>query len=183
MRQHARTVRRLAAAAGAVAAALLLSACQQGFQTASAVQAPGVPVAFDTLEGAPEPVLSKVTAEVNSQASARRIEIVSSEEQPRYRLKGYLTAYPSEDGETTLAFVWDVFDSSKKRAQRVSTTTVAKGQSSDPWSQIGETQIAKAASDSMNEVASFLAAGQNQGGTTAVAGASPRALGFSAVEP
>jgi hypothetical protein len=163
---------------------LALAACQQGFESAGKVDAPGVPVAFDTIEGAPDAVLSKVSAEVSSQATARRIELVSGESQPRYRLKGYLTAYSTEDGETALAFVWDVFDASKKRAQRVSTTTIAKGQSSDPWEQIGEKQIANAASQSMNDVAAFLATGQPQaegGDTAGRSGASSRALGFSAV--
>ena len=89
---------------------LALAACQQGIETAGKVDAPGVPVAFDTIEGAPDAVLSKVSAEVSSQATARRIELVSGESQPRYRLKGYLTAYSTEDGETALAFVWDVFE-------------------------------------------------------------------------
>lgn len=163
--------------------ALSVAACQPGLDAAAAIEAPGVPVAVDTLEGAPEPVLSKVTAEVNSEASKRRIELVSAEGQPRYRLKGYLTAYSTADGETALAFVWDVFDESKKRAQRVSTTTVAKGQSSDPWSQIGETQIATATSKSMNEVASFLATGRTQGDVGQQAGAGTRALGFAADQP
>jgi hypothetical protein len=164
---------------------LALAACQQGIETAGKVDAPGVPVAFDTIEGAPDAVLSKVSAEVSSQATARRIELVSGESQPRYRLKGYLTAYSTEDGETALAFVWDVFDSSKKRAQRVSTTTLAKGQSTDPWDQIGEKQIATAASQSMNDVAAFLATGQPQaeaGDAGGRSGATSRALGFSAVQ-
>ncbi len=43
---------------------LALAACQQGIETAGKVDAPGVPVAFDTIEGAPDAVLSKVSAEV-----------------------------------------------------------------------------------------------------------------------
>lgn len=166
-------------------ASIGVAGCQQGLMEGAAVSAPGVPVAVETIEGAPDALQAKVSAEVATQASARRIELVSAESAPRYRLKGYLTAYPTDNGETALAFVWDVFDSSKKRAQRVSTTTIARGQSQDPWQQIGETQIAKAASQSMNEVASFLAA---SGTPTATSDVGPRvagsgkALGFSASE-
>jgi hypothetical protein len=171
-------------AVAVAAVSLWASGCQQGMDSA-AVDAPGVPVAVETIEGAPEALQAKVNAEVATQASARRIDLVSGESAPRYRLKGYLTAYPTENGETALAFVWDVFDSSKKRAQRVSTTTMARGQSTDPWQQIGETQIAKAASQSMNQVASFLAAsGSPSAGTTGeprLAG-SNKALGFNAAE-
>lgn len=139
-------------------AVIPLAACQQGIEAAGrTVDAPGVPVALVGIEGAPEAVQAQVTNEVVAQASARRIELVSGAEHPRYRLRGYLTAYPTENGETALAFVWDVFDETQKRAQRVSTTTTARGQAGDPWSQIGDSQIAKATAQSMNQVAAFLA--------------------------
>jgi hypothetical protein len=139
--------------------ALGLAACQQGLEAAGPkVDAPGVPVALEGVEGAPEALQAQVNNAVVTQASARRIELVGAGAgEPRYRLKGYLTAYSTENGETALAFVWDVFDSSKKRAQRVSTTTLAKGQNANPWAQIGESQIEKATAQSMNQVAAFLA--------------------------
>lgn len=167
---------RLAGAASAAVIALMLAACQQGLE-GKAMSAAGVPVAVETIEGAPAGLQDKVNAEVASQASARRIEIVSGEAQPRYRLKGYLTAYSTGDGETALAIVWDVFDSSRKRAQRVSTTTLAKGQADDPWSKIGETQISKATAQSMNDVAAFLAGTGGAAGASRVAGGT--ALGYT----
>jgi hypothetical protein len=141
------------------ASALSLAACQQGMEASGRrVDAPGVPVALVGVEGAPEALQAQVNSAVASQASARRIELVGADAaEPRYRLKGYLTAYSTDNGETALAFVWDVFDASKKRAQRVSTTTLAKGQNADPWAQIGESQIEKATAQSMNQVAAFLA--------------------------
>jgi hypothetical protein len=141
-------------------AALLVAACQDAGLSggqAARVTAPGVPVAVETIEGGTPEIQAKVQDEVVSQASARRIELVSGADQPRYRLRGYVSAYATDDGDTALAIVWDVFDASKKRAQRVSTTAVAKGQADDPWTRIGTTQIAKAASQSMDGVASFLA--------------------------
>lgn len=139
--------------------AITLAACQQGIEAAGRkVDAPGVPVALVGVEGAPAALQAEVDSQVMTQASARRIELVSGAEQPRYRLRGYLTAYPADNGETALAFVWDVFDSSKQRAQRVTTTTMARGGGGgDPWAQIGELQIEKATSQSMNQVAAFLA--------------------------
>ncbi len=147
---------RIGQGAGACGLLLLVAGCQSAGTETRAYQAPGVPVALDTIEGAPDALKTRVNDEVASQATARRIELVSGSAAPRYTLRGYLTAYPTATGDTALAFVWDVFDASKKRTQRVSTTTVARGQSSDPWSQIGETQIAKTTSQSMNQVAAFL---------------------------
>ena len=166
--------RQVAGAASVALLAMALASCQQGLE-GRAVSAAGVPVAVETIEGAPAGIQDKVNAEVASQASARRIEIVSGEAQPRYRLKGYLTAYSTGEGETALAIVWDVFDASRKRAQRVSTTTLAKGQADDPWSKIGESQISKATAQSMNDVAAFLA------GTGGAAGAAPRVAGGTAM--
>ncbi|GGH28671.1 hypothetical protein GCM10007036_38030 [Alsobacter metallidurans] len=168
--------------AAAAALACSLAGCQATDGPTARYEAPGVPVALDTLEGAPEAVKTRVSAEISTQATARRIELVDSQAQPRYRLKGYLTAYPTETGDTTLAVVWDVFDAANKRQQRVTTTTVAKGQGDDPWSRIGETQIAKATSQSMNQVAAFLA-GQTPGAGPATASLEPaKALGFAAGE-
>jgi hypothetical protein len=143
---------------GAAAVALCVAACQPALEGSSqTVNAPGVPVALVGVEGAPEALQAQVDREVLTQATARRIELVSGTEHPRYRLRGYLTAYPTEDGDTALAFVWDVFDQARMRAQRVSTTTTTRGQDSDPWARIGETQITKATAQSMSQVASFLA--------------------------
>lgn len=174
------TSRRVMAAALAGLSALALGACQQ--LDGPAASAAGVPVAVETIEGAPAALQDKVNAEVASQASARRIEIVSGETQPRYRLKGYLTAYSTDTGETALAIVWDVFDSSKKRAQRVSTTTLAKGQAEDPWSKIGESQISRATAQSMNDVAAFLAGSAGGGGAAGSRVAGGTALGYTPAE-
>jgi hypothetical protein len=165
------------------AAALALAGCQGVGETSQArVDAPGVPVALDTLEGAPEGLRGKVSDEIITQASARRIELVASGAKPRYRLKGYLTAYSTDTGDTALAVVWDVFDSTKQRAQRVTTTTIASGQASDPWSRIGETQISKTTSQSMNQVAAFLAGSPIAPESPAPRAASTAALGFDAAE-
>ena len=62
-----------------------------------------------------------------------------------------------EDGQTALAFVWDVYDSTKQRAQRVQGESIGKRSGgSDPWAGIDQTIVAKAASDSMDAIAGFL---------------------------
>jgi hypothetical protein len=72
-------------------------------------------------------------------------------------VRGYLTAQPTEDGQTALAFVWDVYDESKKRAQRVQGESLGKrGGGGDPWAGIDQTIVAKAASESADAIASFL---------------------------
>ncbi len=49
------------------------------------------------------------------------------DEPARFRVRGYLTAQPTEDGQTALAFIWkDVYDATKQRAQRVQGESLGK---------------------------------------------------------
>jgi hypothetical protein len=85
------------------------------------------------------------------------MEIVPGDKPARFRVKGYLTAQPTEDGQTALAFVWDVYDSTRQRAQRVQGESIGRRSGgSDPWAGIDRTVVAKAASDSMDAIAGFL---------------------------
>jgi predicted small secreted protein len=141
-----------------VLSALLLAACQDatgGF--GRPVDAPGVPVAVDALEGAPDGLAGKINDSVVNQAAQRRIDLVSSGDPARYHLKGYVSAQPGDSGGTALTLVWDVFDASHRRAQRVSTTVKGSAQAADPWAAVSDGQITKLTAQSMNEVAAFLA--------------------------
>jgi hypothetical protein len=147
---------------GLLASGLGLAACQDVGVTGVTgsvprVAPPGIPIAIETIEGAPDDILTPLRDQVVDQASVRRIDLVAGAAQPRYRLRGYVSAFPGDDGNTRLALVWDVFDTANQRARRVSTTVVAKGQAEDPWSRIGPRQLTTAAADSMNGIAGFLA--------------------------
>ena len=136
-------------------------------------QAPGVPIAVESISGAPDGVRGTFTSALSSEASARRVDIVDPATNPRYRVRGYLAAQPTDDGQTALAFVWDVFDAQKKRAQRVQGATVARASAGD-WTGVDQSTVNKAASDSMDQIAQFLA-GQEQ--VAAVASSSGRRIG------
>lgn len=138
-----------------------LAACNETTTAARApTQAPGVPIAVDSISGGPDNVRGAFSSAMSSEASARRVEIVDPATNPRYRVRGYLAAEPTEDGQTALAFVWDVFDAQKKRAQRVQGATVARSGTGD-WTGVDQTTVTKAASESMDQIAQFLA-GQDQ---------------------
>ncbi len=144
----------------AVALAAGLSACNDTTTASRApTQAPGVPIALESISGAPDGVRGSFTSALSNEANARRLDIVDPATNPRYRVRGYLAAQPTEDGQTSLAFVWDVFDSQKKRAQRVQGATVARGNGG--WNSVDQTTMTKAASESMDQIAQFLV-GQDQ---------------------
>ncbi len=140
------------------AAALALAGCQETTTAARPrVDAPGVPVSVQSISGAPDSVTTRFAGLLGEAAAERRMEIVPCDKPARFRVRGYLTAQPTEDGQTALAFVWDVYDESKKRAQRVQGESLGRrGGGSDPWSGIDQTVVAKAAAESMDAIASFL---------------------------
>ncbi|MGQ3283263.1 hypothetical protein [Bosea sp. (in: a-proteobacteria)] len=140
------------------AAALALAGCQETTTAARPrVDAPGVPVSVQSISGAPDSVTTRFAGLLGEAAAERRMEIVPGDKPARFRVRGYLTAQPTEDGQTALAFVWDVYDESKKRAQRVQGESLGRrGGGSDPWSGIDQTVVAKAAAESMDAIASFL---------------------------
>lgn len=140
---------------GITVIALSLGACQTSPTAMNAP--PGMPVALESIEGAPDPVKSELSTALASAAAERKVELVSGTD-ARYRLKGYLTAYGRQDGSTELAFVWDVFDGDKRRAKRIEGTSFStNASSSDAWNAVDQTTINKVASTSMMEVAGFLA--------------------------
>lgn len=141
-----------------VALALALGGCQETTTAARArVDAPGVPVSVQSISGAPDAVTTRFAGLLGEAAAERRMEIVPGDKPARFRVRGYLTAQPTEDGQTALAFVWDVYDETKKRAQRVQGESLGRrGGGSDPWSAIDQTVVAKAAAESMDAIASFL---------------------------
>jgi hypothetical protein len=138
--------------------ALALAGCQETTQIARPrVDAPGVPVSVQSISGAPDDVTTSFAGLLGEAAAERKMEIVPGDKPARFRVKGYLTAQPTEDGQTALAFVWDVYDSTRQRAQRVQGESIGKRSGgSDPWAGIDRTVVAKAASDSMDAIAGFL---------------------------
>lgn len=140
------------------ALALALAGCQETTTAARPrVDAPGVPVSVQSISGAPDAVTTRFAGLLGEAAAERRMEIVPGDQPARFRVRGYLTAQPTEDGQTSLAFVWDVYDETKKRAQRVQGESLGRrGGTSDPWSGVDQTIVAKAAAESMDAIASFL---------------------------
>jgi hypothetical protein len=124
----------------------------------------GKPIAFESIEGAPAAVQTALAGELASAATARQVELVGMSNPARYRIRGYLKAEPTADGGTALAFVWDVFDAQQRRAQRVTGSSPIKAASKkNPWDGLDKEALARLAARSMDEIATFLAAGPGAG--------------------
>ena len=67
--------------------------------------------------------------------------IVSREGLPHYRVHGQFTAR-SERGRTTVTWVWDVYDSQKRRALHITGEEVAVPVGRDPWATLDDRPLA-----------------------------------------
>ena len=132
---------------------LALGACQTSLGSPE-----GVPVALESIDGAPAPVRIALADELAAAASERRVELVGSSAEARYRVRGYLST-ATEDGETKVAYVWDVFDSQKRRAKRLEGSSPAPAAS---ISTLDKDALAKLARASMDEIAEFLSTAKSE---------------------
>jgi hypothetical protein len=142
---------------------LVLSGCNDGpvsfaATTGQRVSAPGTALAFFTLDGMPQQLSPKLTSALAGSAAARDMQLVASGPGVRYQLRGYLSAFTTDKGQTEVAWVWDVFDSARQRAQRIAGSEVLSG-GGDPWSRVDDALLSRVAERSMNEIAQFLTTG------------------------
>ncbi len=146
----------------------------------------GASVALASLEGAPEAVAERFKQALSSAADGRDIAFAAPET-AQYRIRGYLTAAPAQEG-TRYSCVWDVFDRQGRRAQRLTDEVTAK---SSGWDALDDKTLFEVARHGAEDLAAFLtttpeaieAAGES--GVTAVAverasdPAPARPLGFA----
>jgi hypothetical protein len=151
----------LAAAAGALALGLApgLAGCQSGGAGgglfAASGSPAGKPIAVESIEGVPATVKTALSDELASAAASRRVELVGSSAQARYRVRGYLSTETTADGGSQLAFVWDVFDAHKRRTNRVAGTSPIQTASLEG---LDTEALRKLAAESMDGLATFLSA-------------------------
>ena len=130
---------------------LALGACQTSLGSPE-----GVPVALESIDGAPAPVRMALADELAAAASERRVELVGSSAEARYRVRGYRST-ETEGGQTKVAYVWDVFDAQNRRAKRLAGSSPA-GIASGSISATDREALARLAQASMDEIAGFLSA-------------------------
>ena len=143
-----------------IALKLWVSGCQDSAVDLSATAprrvgaGPTVPIAIQSIEGLPEALAPRFSSAIASEAQARDISFVDGAQAPRFRLRGYINAFSGEGG-ATIAWVWDVFDTQAKRAQRVSGNQ--RLGSGDGWSAVDDKALRFVAARSLDEIAGFLA--------------------------
>jgi hypothetical protein len=128
----------------------------------------GTTVTFDSIDGPPETVFRTLVQQLNQEAQARQVAVVSRESAAQYRIRGYVAAHV-QGKRTTISWVWDIYDGDRQRAMRLAgEETGPPGRSA--WSAADEQVIGRIARDGMSRLAAFL-------GSPPVPDAFPRAPG------
>lgn len=142
----------------------------------TALQPRGASVAFDSIDGPPPAQFRTLVRALNDEAQVRHLAVISREDASAYRVRGYLTA-KAETGQTTITWLWDVFDRDGHRALRINGKETAK----DPgghgaWSAADDAMLRRVARASMEQLAAFLTSpntGPDADAAIALSGASP----------
>ncbi len=128
---------RVAIAATLLAVGCGLGGCAGGAATNSYAMATGPSgsnstVAFESIDGPPPQVFDRMVGVLDSESKLRSLSVVSREGQASYRVRSYLAAEVNH-GRATIAWVWDVYDSSQQRALRLSGEEPAGKAGRDAW--------------------------------------------------
>lgn len=144
-----RRLSRAAAAAALLVAACGLGGCANGGAIANSYAMAGgggggSTVAFESIDGPPPQVFDRMVGVLDSESKLRNLSVVSREGQAAYRVRSYLAAEVNR-GRTTIAWVWDVYDSNQQRALRLSGEEPAGKAGRDAWSAADDLVLRKIA--------------------------------------
>jgi hypothetical protein len=164
-------VARSAVGAIAVAAALALGGCvTTGTPTISLTDAEGATVIFESIDGPPRPVSTRLARSLDQEAAARRLVVVARGGQALYHVRAYLAAH-TEGGQTSLAWAFDVYDAERKRAFRLNGEERAPGSGS--WAAANDAMLQRIASTSIAQLMTFIATDRTSGAAAAAASEGP----------
>lgn len=150
-----------------------LAACQSSGGALFSRNSPaGFPIAIESIDGAPPEIQTALREKLESAAASRQVDLANADKPPRYTVKGYLSIHGNEEGESSLAFVWDVADTARQRARRVSGTSPIGNAGGKSWASVDQETLQQLADSSMAGIAEFLssdaqsAAAQPESSTT-----------------
>jgi hypothetical protein len=160
---------RLSGVVAAVMLAALAAGCssqQTGrFTSINAAVPTNATVAFESIDGPPPEVFRKLVTALNDEAGTRRVAVVSRGGPATYRVRGYVSALVDRD-RTTFAWVWDVYDSDKRRALRITGEEPASAAprrrdartnaSTNAWTAADDEVLRRMSRTGMERIAAFL---------------------------
>ncbi|NMG40229.1 hypothetical protein GRZ55_13345 [Chelativorans sp. ZYF759] len=114
---------------------------------------------FDPVVGATGEATQPLSARLSSLAADNGIPLATPGGAATLSMKGYFSAI-SENGITTVIYVWDVVDGTGTRLHRIQGQKQATGGSSEGWSGVGADTMEAIADETMNQLVTWLASRQ-----------------------
>jgi hypothetical protein len=151
----------------AIAAMLALTACNTT-QTVSPTAAEGTSVIFESIDGPPRPVSSRLARSLDQEAAARRLQVVARGGPANYHIRGYL-AVNGEASATSVAWAFDVYDAERRRAFRLRGEEPIAGS----WRAVDDALLQRIASTSVAQLMTLIATDRVPAGATAAAPGAP----------
>jgi hypothetical protein len=115
----------------------------------------GATVTFESVDGPPPQVFDRLVNILNSESQLRNIAIVSRETPAAYRVRSYLAAEVNQ-GRSSIAWVWDVYDRDQHRALRLSGEEPAGKAGRDAWATADDLVLRKIAQAGLSGLSSMV---------------------------
>jgi len=129
---------------------------QQQAAPQTAAVASNARIQIEPIIGATEAASRPLASRLSSQASTRGLKLVS-DSSATHILKGYFSAI-TENGETTVIYVWDVVDPSGTRVHRIQGKSKNVAQGGEGWASVQVPTMEAIADQTLDELAAWLAA-------------------------
>ncbi len=111
-------------------------------------------LAVTQMEGAPSPLQNQFMALFNADVIQQDVAL-TDQNSARYLARGYISAFPV-DGGAKLTYVWDIYDRTNHRAQRLNDEIALKGSAANPWSLVDGAALQELAARSAGDLAAYL---------------------------
>ena len=115
-------------------------------------------IAFESIDGPPQPVFQKLVEDLAAESVARQVNVISRESTPDYRVRSYMAAHV-EKGHIHIGWVWDVYDANKRRVLRIADEETGAGNRTEAWNAADDAVLRRIAHSGMDRLAMFLNTG------------------------
>lgn len=154
-----RRARSLFGIAAAIILALCAGACTANGPQPTSVSAVsrGPTVAFESIDGPPESIFSRLVTNLTSEAEARQLAVVSREGTAQYRIRAYAATIVNSK-RSVVTWVWDVYDADQRRVLRITGEEPVSGAGRTTWAAADDQVTRRMAKTGMDRLVAFLAA-------------------------
>ncbi|MCV6576428.1 MAG: hypothetical protein OIF58_11885 [Cohaesibacter sp.] len=102
---------------------------------------------FEPMVGAPTKVARELSGSLGQRVAQQALPVVArSDEKVTHRVKGYFSASENQ-GQVNISYVWDIFDKSGKRLNRITGSQQTPMVGADPWDAVTGPILDKVAVD------------------------------------